>query len=849
MSADGSLPACAVEINAAAGGRLSEDEILEIAEQIQKRRARLVAEGKLDRIEERMAEIAKEEGEKAKLAAALARKQAALTIIARDRSTAQVTGLMAQGLKASKAVLAMFEGTVRGLRDARRSVHATKLAFEGRFVGNMMAELQRDVPEAIGLLRDREFADDVVREMFELCKDGRPGSTGNRDAQKVARVFSRHAELSRRDLNSLGANIGKLDDWGGPHAHDAVKLASVTDEDWAASIMPRLDLARTFGDLPREEIIRILKESYLTIVTGKSNKLTAARKGEFQGPRNLANSLGRDRVFHFKSADDWLAYNKEFGFGNVVTGMLNHQRRAANIAAQMQMFGPNPGVMLASLLDELQMKVKRDKSLTPQQKQKEISALQIEGSTIAQAIAEMEGMTHAISREHMTAARVSSGIRAVQSMAKLGGAVISSISDMVTQAANLNYQGKSLLGSYHDQIVGMLDSIGRTGGNAKAREYAFLLGEGFDGLLDSISRSAFAEDSIPGAMSSAMTTFFRWSGLTWWTDSMRAVGARVMSAHMGRQIGKAWDGLDDQFRFVLGQHGIGQAEWDAIRRAQFKAENGNVYVTPDRIAELPDDAIAPLVKGEATPAKIAREKLNLEIALRRFFSDEIGFGVIETDAASRRFVLRGTQAGTLPGEILRFMFQFKGWPIAFTQRVLGRAALGQRQPGTFAQAGHIGHLIAGTMIAGYMAMTVKDWLKGYDRRKFFNPDGTVNAKTLMASFAQGGGAGIYGDFLFGQVNRFGGGLAETVVGPGAGAVLDGLELLMKARDGDAKAADGLNYILQNTPFVNLAYARPIADYLALNALRESVSPGFLDRQRARRKKDYGQDLLYPQTVQ
>ncbi len=412
----------------------------------------------------------------------------------------------------------------------------------------------------------------------------------------------------------------------------------------------------------------------------------------------------------------------------------------------------------------------------------------------------------------------------------------------------MKYQGRSLWATYADQTVGMIKAVARQTG-ADEKEIAFLLGEGMDGMLDNIHSSAYANDGVPGFMTSNMTRFFKWSGLTGWTDNIRAIGARILSAHMGSHVGKAYAALPEQYRFVLNQHGIGEAEWAAIRQAEFRGQNGTTYVTPDRIGQLSDDAIRPLVDGEATRGKIDRAKLNLELSVRRFFADEINFGVIETDARSRRFTLRGTRPGTATGEILRLVSQFKGWPIAFSQRTLGRALYGQRNPGGFDQIFHIGHLVAGLTVAGYIAMTAKDYLRGYDRRKLTDEDGSINYKTAQAAFLQGGGAGIYGDFLFGQVNRFGGGLAETTIGPGLGAAFDLGNLVLKARDGDAKAADGLNYALQNTPFVNLSYTRPVMDYLFLNALRDSLSPGFLDRQRQRRATDYGQSLVYPQTVQ
>lgn len=852
--ADGS--SCIAEIRKVAAD-LTDREIEEIAETVQARRKVLEAEGKIDNLESRMAEIAAEEGNKARLAAMLQRKQTALTVLARDRAQAQINGLRAQGLSPKKAVLAIYEGTVRGIQEARHSIYATKLAFESRYIGDMMAEVLRDVPESLKLTRDPEFAKDIVKEMFELRKGGTPGVTGNIDAQKLARIFAKHAEVSRIDANRLGANIGKLDDWGGPHAHDAAKLLRVTADEWVNRIAARLDMKRTFPDLTPDEARKVLLSSYDTITTGKSAKLTAQRKGDFQGPRNLARSLSKDRVFHFKSADDWLAYQAEFGNGNIWTGMLSHQRKMAAVAAQMQMLGPNPETVMGSLLDQMQIEIRNDPNISQAKKADLIRSLSIEGnSQIRQAMSEASGVTSHANPDGITYARVFSGYRATQSMAKLGGAVISSISDAVTQAANMKYQGRSLFATYHDEFVGMIKAVARQT-KADEKEIAYLLGEGMDGLLDNIHSSAFAEDSMPGAMSAAMTKFFRWSGLTGWTDNIRAVGARMMAAHMGKMTANAWDALPEQFRFVLGQHGITDQHWALIRQAGFDGPNGNRYVTPDRIGQLPDEMFAPFIKGQQTSGKIARAKLDVELALRRFYSDEINFGVIETDARSRRFTYRGTQPGTFTGELLRLVFQFKGWPVAYSQRVLGRAIWGQRNAST--QAAHIGHLLAGTLIAGYIAFTAKDYLKGYDRRKFVNPDGSVSVKTIMAAFTQGGGAGIYGDFLFGNVNRFGGGILETVAGPGIGTAADFfdnvagtrdhiLKKYVEGREDKGNVAAWLNFTLSNTPFANLAYVRPAADFLFLNAIRDAVSPGFLERQRKSRARDYSQSLLYPQTI-
>jgi hypothetical protein len=97
--------------------------------------------------------------------------------------------------------------------------------------------------------------------------------------------------------------------------------------------------------------------------------------------------------------------------------------------------------------------------------------------------------------------------------------------------------------------------------------------------------------------------------------------------------------------------------------------------------------------------------------------------------------------------------------------------------------------------------------------------------------------GIYGDYLFSQVSRFGSGPLETAVGPSVGTASDFVKLVLKARDAGlsadekVKAADWLNFATQNTPMVNLFYTKPVLDYLFLNSMKEAVSPGYTAKTR------------------
>jgi hypothetical protein len=312
----------------------------------------------------------------------------------------------------------------------------------------------------------------------------------------------------------------------------------------------------------------------------------------------------------------------------------------------------------------------------------------------------------------------------------------------------------------------------------------------------------------------------------------------MISAEMGMRAKSAFADLPENYRHVLGLHGITEPKWDAIRKAEFREINGNAYVTPERMRHLPDEAVA----GLGGTADAARH--DLEMSLRRFFADETSYGVIETDARSRRTTTLGTRPGTIAGEGIRFIMQFKGFPIAFAQRTMGRAVFGFRPGARLEQIAHIGTMLAGLTMAGYAAMTMKDLTRGY-----WPPRDPTDPHTWGAAFIQGGAAGIYGDYLFSRVNRFGGGPLETALGPVIGAGSGLVDLILKARDASVssdeqvKLADWLNYATQNTPAVNLFYVRPVLDFLFLNSLHEVATPGYIRKTESKRLTQYGQKLM------
>jgi hypothetical protein len=829
---------CFNAAHAASGEKLTREDIEAAFQRMAEEKARLQQSGDIAGLGDKLKAFAEREAERTKIAAALQKRHAALNILVRDRLDQAVTGFVNAGMSPKKALLAVLEGTQKGVEGGRNSTAALSMAYDKRYLGGLLGEMQADRPHLVGMLADKQFDGDVLREMAELKEGGKPGITKNADAIYAAKLFAKYAELSRTDLNRLGASIGKLDGWAGAQSHDDIKMIAAGKATWVDRTLQKLDLAKTFPDVSSAEDAKgILGDIYDTIITGMPNKPTASELGQRVSPANMAKSLGKSRVLHFRDAEAALVYRDEFGYGSTVSGMISHLRNASKVAGTMESLGPNPEVMFSSLVDGLARKISEDPKLSDAVKKSQVASLKLDGGALRHALDISTGL---ISRPvNVTGAKIGGDIRAVESMAKLGGALFSSVMDPVTNALSAQFRGSGFIKGFFEHLNGI--RTGRPKG--EVAEISYLLGEGFDGLIGHVLSPHAAVDGPVGVMSKLQEKFFRYNGLTWWTDIGRAVAGRMVSSEMGMRAKTAFADLPANYRHVLGLHGITEPKWEAIRKAEFREVNGKSYVTPDRIRALPDEAFAGMGKDPAA----ARH--DLEMSVLRFVADETNYGVIVTDARSRRTTTLGTRPGTIAGEGIRFIMQFKGFPIAFGQRVLGRAAFGFRKGAKLEQTAHIGTLLAGLTMAGYAAMTMKDMAKGQ-----WPPRDPTDPKTWAAAFVQGGAMGIYGDYLFSQVSRFGSGPLETAVGPSVGTASDFIKLALKARDAglssdeQVKAADWLNFATQNTPFVNLFYVKPALDYLFVNSMKEAASPGYTRRTQGKRSKEYGQHSIFPKPL-
>lgn len=368
-----------------------------------------------------------------------------------------------------------------------------------------------------------------------------------------------------------------------------------------------------------------------------------------------------------------------------------------------------------------------------------------------------------------------------------------------------------------------------------------------------------ADDSVGGKMSRGMSLFFKLNGLSWWTDANKASAGLMMAHNLAQNKGRAWGTMDAGLRRTLGLYDLDAGKWDLLRGMDTRMADGRDYMTTDGIPGIPDERISAYLaeQGRRVSASAIREtREGLERSLRAYVNDRVSYAVLEPDARTRSIMNQGTRPGTIMGDLNRFMTQFKSFPAAYMQKTLGRELYGRGYAPTPLGEGYRGskdliaalrngngerlamaQLLLWTTAFGYLSMSAKDAVKGRQPRPADDP------KTWIAAMTQGGGFGIMGDFMFGEVSRFGNKPLETLAGPTLGTAANALDLWAKIRSGDDAASSALRLAQNNTPFLNLFYTRIAMDHLFLWSVQEAMNPGSLRRTEQRIQQENGQKFL------
>jgi len=864
---------CAAEASKAAGRDLTDDELDALFTRAQSRVRRYVRQGMSPY--DAAGRAGQELGAEIKLAAAVEARSAKINLIAqkglKDRTVdgREYDSLMATITGIEKARQDTLIGALKGKNigtnfyGAADSVDARGNAAVGQVLGAMDKEIRAAGLRKALLKGDKQFSRDLANELGRLNDPNWGKASGNKFAAKAAEIIGKYLEDTRLMQNKAGAWIGKLDQYVTRQSHDADKIRGDGTQKayakWRDVIEPKLD-ERTFldHDAPVEREA-YLHEIWKNLSTGNHEGATGADwLSGFKGPANLARRVSADRKLFFKSADDWFDYNEAFGHGDVRASVYKQIEHGARNAAIMRVMGTNPENMLKGWISKL-IRQTKDRGDVNQ------------GTDIENHAGKFSGildyaMRKGAGSEVPTFTRIMAVMRSLQDF-KLGGP-LSYLSDLGTIGGVARQNDINLFESYANSVAALLPR------SQDFHDLASDLGAGQEGFSGSLIAHMRSYDGLRGQVAAMASTYESLNGVKYWVQHEKEGLGIMLSHNLARNSSKAFDKLGTRLQKTLLRYGIDAPEWHVIKDTQKRLLNDRIYLVPSDVRALDDktvlraretevdaleqyhaDRLAKLKSQDAIDKENAtHDRLLAEMAertrgdlfdkLSNFFQDQVRVGLSEPTAGISHWILGPKTAATAQSEVSRAFWQFKTFPMTHVLRSLTRELF---RDGL--DVGGVAHLIASTSLLGYAAYSLKKLTRGQIPATPTSQSGL--AASVMEGVAQGGGLGIYGDFLFGQKSRWGSDALSELLGPtysevnqAAGVVIGDLQNAAKGNNpakGWARelATQGIDFGKRNGPMVNLWYARAALDYLILYSLQETVNPGYLHRYEQQLIKDQG----------
>lgn len=697
----------------------------------------------------------------------------------------------------------------------------------------------------------RAVLDNVRREGFGV-------DTGDPAAKALWEAWRETAEAARQRFNAAGGAIGLRSDWGFPQWHDPVRVRSAGKQAWVEAILPRLDRTRMIDRATGKPF----SEARLRAAAGQawdriaSQGAAAREAGEGVGRGMLAKQRGEERFFIFKSAEDHAAYQAEFGEPDLFATMMGHLDEMARDIARMEILGPNPDHQWEWLRKWALREAQLEEAAGAQ------GAIDKAKGYVATAddmLAHFTGSASTPINSRLSAVGVSA--RAVMTGLTLGSAV-------VQEGASGVYFGRmarAFTGLDRNGDMGrLLELLNPADGSMRriARRSGFINEQAMDGFIratqDNLRLMTVGDRATGGANAFArrlpafilrsqfLTPLVAARKRSFWFEFMGALHDRrgLSLADMARG-----DAEDRALAAWLGARGFTEADWAIIRAAPtWEPRSGAAFLRPEDVAH-PE----------------LRDRLGEAIEL------ETRFATPETSLWTRAKLIGQERPGSWRGERDRSWAMYRSFSMTATHLYGEEMALrGLAEAGgdplrtAYVTGAGLASVMAWLTITGAVGLQLREIVKGNDPRPM------DDWRFWGAALLQGGGLGIFGDFLYAAEARNGAGASQVaafgpvgqalgdawnLTGGNVAQIAEGLdqgETLGEAVEGAAIGRDLANAVRRYNPAATLWWSRLVWNRTVADNLQRMLDPeaeaSFRARVR-RLERERGQGQWWPEGAQ
>lgn len=731
-------------------------------------------------------------------------------------------------IKASEAIKAKKDKTHTGLkwiypdsdvasalRLSLETAYTRTITNENNLQISMAQQLEAFRSKYGGITQDSKGFKDVVRVLIGgESKDA--GATG--DGKAIRATF----DLAHKRFENAGGVIGRLDNYF-PQSHNPKAVFSAGKQEWKTFITPKLNRDKMIDletglRMTDSKLDEIMDDVFDNISTnGLADVAKRAKEGKqsFGKGVSIAKRHSSARLLHFKDADSFFEYNNKFGFGDegLFDAMIGHVHSMSRDTAIMEEFGPNP----TGQLERLKMQVIAD-------------------GAGPQTLRTIDGMYDVLAGRTSYNGKnpaMYDAVRGTQNVlrsAMLGTAAVSALGDGFYAVATAKANGLPVMGAMKTWFNGMNPA------NRSHRRMmrTHIMAAGAVGGR-ALQNARFADDMGSHGVTSWMASFTNRMGyLQGMTDAIRTAPIietmGFMSEAKYQKLG--WADLHPNMKDAFERWDMDEVDFNNIMKSKrFKdQDSGAELIRSDDVA----------MAGFAdTARKYDMWMMDMSQSASnepRLLTRAIATGAVFGDARE------GTINRGLASSIM--MFRSFGTTVVLNHMIpaLRHAASGEGM----SRLTIIPAYLFGTAVFGMMALQARQFVTGKEPKPF-------DEKLFAAGLAQGGGFGVYGDFLFSDFSRHDRTLQATLTGPLFGTLNDATHTFagnfqkMMDEDQDSKFwADLYKLGESNVPMVNLWYTRLLIERGITDHIEKSLNPNYERKLRKREKqmKEDGQGYYW-----
>jgi hypothetical protein len=707
------------------------------------------------------------------------------------------------------AVTPGLKGQVHSLKNKVVNVETRTDAIAAAFGTKLNGLHEADGGKLFGTLQDPAKQRELAGALF--------GEQASPAVKRAAESIKATMDEAAARYQRAGLTLHPNENWRLPQPQDPMRVAS-NHSQWVEDHMNWVDrraYVRPDGRLINDnEMRRMLGESWKSIATDGANKRAegigqAGTPGGVVGARRNA-----PRQLYFKDADAYTAAMNKYGSTNFYDLIGGHLRGMSKEIAVAETFGRNADKNFTQALARAY--VNDQGALGTDGERGKLASLQNKTQSIYDAYA------HPQRPGNEAWANAGVQFRSLVASTQLGG-FVGALPDLAGMKLMAEHAGLPQIRMFGNFLSSMFSG-------AEKKEFLSKLGVWQEGFQHAQNR--YGEETFKSGFGTFLNELtHKMSGLNAFDRGLRGGIGRTVMHTIGQftRDHETLAGAEGEAR-LLQDHGINESHWATWRKAELDAgPHGNEsLLTPQNIYDIKDPSVTPEMKDAAAEklleAAYGQMQFGARGASRASVADRVAMGTTSAPA------------GTISGELLRFLLQFKSVPIgilrAHWQRLSDLPTFGSK-------AAYGAKFLAYTTLMGAITTQSRAVINGQNPRSMniMTPEGR---KFWLESTLAGGALGLYGDILGHGKSAYGTG-AEALAGPAFTALYDVAKEVGQgiddAQTGESKhpyLLSATRWIRKNaTPLSNLWYAKAAFNRLVYDGLQDTLSPGSSDKQKQR----------------